>query len=515
MRSWLTTVVVLVSTVLGAAGAGAQTADAAENALAIFAPLHDGEDGVNCRYFNVGASVPWRRPGGDWIDRRGALHGGDAQARERIAAENRVRAIQVDVSDLVAKALEDPRRQLELMLREVSARSGGTLHFFSRESAPEQRPGLLIHFTDGDTARIVASADAQISCSTYRTLGTGDWLTVGPQFNTAIAFNLKEVPAKPIKRASLSLMSRDRQYGEVTLGVFELANPFRVGATRAEPAAAGLADRYPGDKGLAGDPAVMLFEDFESSDWRSRWSEAGGDIAMMSGAGFGFEPVAGQALRVRIAEGRDYGASLRFRFSDKMGREPEQAYFRYMLRFGEDWLPIPDGGKLPGFAATYGRAGWGGRQADGSNGWSARGSFNAASQPSNPLHGLTTIGFYAYHADMPTRHGEIWPWTERTPVLLANNRWYAIEQHVKLNTPGKNNGVLRAWVDGRLVFERTDLRFRDTAELRIEELWMNVYFGGTRPSSRNMHLFIDNVVVADRYIGPMAGRAVGPTATAQ
>ena len=32
---------------------------------------------------------------------------------------------------------------------------------------------------------------------------------------------------------------------------------------------------------------------------------------------------------------------------------------------------------------------------------------------------------------------------------------------------------------------------------------MNVYHGGTSPAASDMHLYIDNVVIARRYIGPM------------
>ena len=32
---------------------------------------------------------------------------------------------------------------------------------------------------------------------------------------------------------------------------------------------------------------------------------------------------------------------------------------------------------------------------------------------------------------------------------------------------------------------------------------MNVYHGGTRPSPCDRHLYIDNVVIAEKYIGPM------------
>jgi GT2 family glycosyltransferase len=405
----------------------------------------------------------------------------------------------------VLQALESSHRQLELMLREVSERKSGTIHFYSRETEPEQRPRLVVELNDGQTLRVAASADAHISCSTFRALGIADRLSVGRHFSTAIAFDLRDVPDLPIKRAALSLVSRERQQGDVLLGVFNLVNPLREGAVLGVvPTEGGVAAKYPDDVGLDRDPAVVMVANFDGSDWRRQWSVLGGDVEVTDDKGaFGFEPFAGRALKVRIEEGKRSGANLRFRFADRMGREPEEAYFRYMLRFGDDWRPDPDGGKLPGFAATYGRAGWGGRQADGANGWSARGSFNAATRPENPLHEFSTIGSYVYHADMPSHYGEGWPWTEGQPALLSNNRWYAVEQHVKLNTPGKNNGVLRAWVDGRLVFERTNLRFRDTPELRIEEVWVNVFFGGTRPSARTMHLFIDNLVIADRYIGPV------------
>ena len=55
--------------------------------------------------------------------------------------------------------------------------------------------------------------------------------------------------------------------------------------------------------------------------------------------------------------------------------------------------------------------------------------------------------------------------------------------------------------DGRLAFEKTDIRFRDVDKLKIEQIWMNVYHGGTKPSPYDQHLFIDNVVIAKKYIG--------------
>jgi hypothetical protein len=173
------------------------------------------------------------------------------------------------------------------------------------------------------------------------------------------------------------------------------------------------------------------------------------------------------------------------------------------LRLGDDWNQTVQGGKMPGISGTYGAAGWGGRKVNGKNGWSARGSFGLSIPQGNPLAGLHPIGTYCYHADMQGFYGDVWGWHNDYRGFLEKNRWYSIEQFLRLNTPGKNDGVLRAWVDGRLAFEKTDIRFRDTDKLKIEQIWMNVYHGGTVPSPYDQHLFIDNVVIANQYIGPM------------
>lgn len=48
-----------------------------------------------------------------------------------------------------------------------------------------------------------------------------------------------------------------------------------------------------------------------------------------------------------------------------------------------------------------------------------------------------------------------------------------------MNTPGKHDGILRGWVDSKLVFEKNDIRMRDINSLKIETVWIHVYYGGT------------------------------------
>ncbi|HXG11445.1 MAG TPA: hypothetical protein VNK04_16950 [Gemmataceae bacterium] len=251
---------------------------------------------------------------------------------------------------------------------------------------------------------------------------------------------------------------------------------------------------------------IVFFCDFETDDWPAHWGLKAPPATaetVSADAALKFEPLAGKALKVRIPQGQNTGLNLSFFFKKMLGEEPEEIYFRYYVRFGDDWKDMADGGKMPGFAGTYNRAGWGGRQVNGSDGWSARGSYR------RPRDGRTLLGFYCYHADMRGRYGDIWGWDREGLGQLENNRWYCVEQYIKLNTPGtnggrgKNDGILRAWIDGRPAFEKTDIRFRDVDTLKVERVWMNVYHGGTTPARSDHHLFIDNVVIARGPIGPL------------
>ena len=197
--------------------------------------------------------------------------------------------------------------------------------------------------------------------------------------------------------------------------------------------------------------------------------------------------------------------SVIYKFEDKIGEEPEEIYFRYYLRFADDWDQTVSGGKLPGISGTYGAAGWGGRKPGGTDGWSARGTYFMSISGDNPLSGTHPIGTYCYYADQPGTYGDTWAWNTEYKGFLNKNRWYCIEQYVRMNTPGVHDGVIRAWVDGRPAFEKEDIMFRTADHLKIEQIWMNVYHGGKAVSPYDQHLYVDNVVISRQYIGPLNG----------
>jgi hypothetical protein len=206
----------------------------------------------------------------------------------------------------------------------------------------------------------------------------------------------------------------------------------------------------------------------------------------------------GKALRVLVRGDGHYGTSIAYQFEKAGHEEPEELFGRYYVKFGESWNP-GRGGKLPGPSGTYGRAGWGGRPVDGTNGWSARMGFKR----SKARDGETQVTFYTYHVDMRGQYGSNFHWNIENRGSLAKGKWYCVETYVKLNTPGKNDGILRGWIDDELAMEKTDLRFRDTPDLKIEQFWFNIYYGGKWSAPADMHIDFDSVVLSNRRIGPL------------
>ncbi|MFC4451569.1 polysaccharide lyase [Halorussus aquaticus] len=216
------------------------------------------------------------------------------------------------------------------------------------------------------------------------------------------------------------------------------------------------------------------------------------------------------SLQVTFREGGHHGASLHYQFDEAGYADPEELHARYYLRFSDTFdLPRGSGGKLPGPAGTYGQAGWGGRRADGANGWSARMYFDSTDDPERPIQLLS----YVYHADMDTRYGDPFEWDESAAGRLELGKWYRIDNYVRLNTPGENDGVLRGWVNGERALDATDLRFRDVSWLRINQYWFDCYWGGSSPSPTDNRVYFDRMTLFSEHQHPneWAGTETGMT----
>jgi len=469
--------------------------------------IFDGIDGATCVYFNGGARIPWRHALGDWSDADGHAQGSKPFSTAVARAGIGKLVVGWDVTALVSGWLSGRYPNTGLLLATADVEPSGTIAFSSREAvAVPLRPRLTVHIAgEAEPRTLVPVADASLDCSTRRSLGDAQDLRVGGGVHTIMQFDLSSLEGRRISVAVLELVTAGRHSSAATIGVFRLDPP--MPSPEVDPVS-GLSRRHPGDRGIAKDPDVLMATSFESPTWRAQWSFVSPtshvDIVDRDDKR-NFQQLLGKALRVEIRKGDNYGLDMGFDFKSRLGYEPEEVYFRYYLRLGDDFVPTADGGKLPGLAGTYGQVGWGGRRADPLKGWSMRGSFSRAPTPANPFHDTITIGTYAYHADMEDKFGDEWYWTRDQRGVLERNRWYCLEQYFKVNTPGERDGVLRAWIDGAPAFEKTDIRVRDVNSLKIERVWMDVFYGGTDPAPRDMHLYIDAVVVARKPIGCIAG----------
>lgn len=460
--------------------------------------LSDGRWGMTCVNYDAASKFAWRNQGGDWRDAKDTAQGERPFDRQTISRQRAAQKVRWDVTSLARRWQAGALPAGGIFLRQLANNSRASANFFSREVDDEDvRPRLLIEWDDGKQTKLQPSADSTMTCSSLSSNGRLKKLHVGGGRATTLVFPFEPRAGADIRRAWLEMVSFKQFGASSDVGVFRLDAPF----AQSGKIEMGIAQDFAHDKDIASHPAVLFATGFESPGWLDEWSdlsESSQVRRMSSSIVSRFEPFSGSALAVTIAKGKKMGLNLRYLFKEKRGSEPEAAYFRYYLRLDRSWNPR-EGGKLPGFSGTYDRAGWGGRRSDGTNGWSARGTFML---PSGSGSHLDTLGSYVYQADSTTKYGDIWGWSLGPTGLIEKNRWYSIEQYVKLNDPDRANGVLRAWIDGVLVFERTDLRFRSISDLRIEALWMNVYHGGTMSAPQDLSLYIDNVVVATQYIGP-------------
>jgi len=120
----------------------------------------------------------------------------------------------------------------------------------------------------------------------------------------------------------------------------------------------------------------------------------------------------------------------------------------------------------------------------------------------------------------PLRGGYNGRFYDSQAVLFDDDRWHCVEAYFKLNTldlggdrPNRD-GIVRGWFDGKLVIDRTDvvLRSTDFPKMKFNQFLMAPYFGpGLLPHAQK--LWIDELAVGRRRIGPLPGKGPAPGTT--
>ena len=203
--------------------------------------------------------------------------------------------------------------------------------------------------------------------------------------------------------------------------------------------------------------------------------------------------IPGRSGRATDAEN---GASWTQNFDDVH----DEVFLRYDVKFG-DGFDFRAGGKLPGLFG--GKRNTGGHKPTGNDGFSARIVWQSGGQ-------MTT---YLYHPDQAAgKFGDHYYWTgtettvaEPHPsgqvIRFVPGRWYTIEQHLTMNTPGRRDGVLEQWVDGLLATRVTGLMLRQDNSFGIDGMYFNTFFGGQRDryrTAKDETVDFDNFMMSTR-----------------
>jgi len=267
----------------------------------------------------------------------------------------------------------------------------------------------------------------------------------------------------------------------------------------------GLADRFPGDKGIARDRRVVLAEDFEKEDFAKAWS----DVKRVKPETAEAEVHAGKrSVRMEFLAGRTTGGHL-YRMLDP---GHEKLHFRFYVKFPKDHGYVHHFVHLTGYnPPTRWPQGCAGIRPDGakrfSTGLDIFGDWGRTKPPGR-------WGFYSYWCEMKgSRDGNFWGNEpkdgKRIPV--ARGKWICAEFMVKLNEVGEADGEQAFWIDGKCAGRWGGYRWRTDEKLKINGVWLLYYVTGdaikrSRGEPKDQHVLFDDVVVATEYIGPMKKR---------
>ena len=201
----------------------------------------------------------------------------------------------------------------------------------------------------------------------------------------------------------------------------------------------------------------------------------------------------------------DYGYDWR----TPIGETLEECYLSFSIMFKPGFNAV-SGGKIPGVqGGSPPKAGERPEWEDGFGGslmWKPANIGNADNPP--------VPSFYVYHQDQELEVGDSPRWTGYT-FDVSTDIWYDITYRIVMNTAtateiggpdGERDGIMEGYVNGQLWGQITDLRLRNLADIGVDMIRIQGFFGGGDESwaaARDEWMIIDNFYVwtySDKYL---------------
>lgn len=204
-------------------------------------------------------------------------------------------------------------------------------------------------------------------------------------------------------------------------------------------------------------------------DWFSpKWVMGRNLLSVVNGK----EAYSGKSLKLRYPAGKSSCKNAKdcIQWHTDLDVKLDTLYYGFRIKFSENF-DFVWGGKLPGLAGGNGNSG--GNIPNGKDGWSVRIMWNDENQ----------LVSYVYHPDQVWKYGDtyIWDMSEQKNGEIERGKWHTIQTRLQLNTPGKKDGSIIAWLNGKRVLVKKGLRFRDINSLEIDNFHFVSFFGGNGP----------------------------------
>jgi hypothetical protein len=280
----------------------------------------------------------------------------------------------------------------------------------------------------------------------------------------------------------------------------------------------GLAAKHPGDVGIGSDPAVIFADDFESyasvQDLWGRYTNVyqQGQLAIATDPPNVYQGKQAVQMTVPTTE-----TELANALERAVSPEREILFLRYYSKF-EPPYDITGSSHNGSFISSHyfvnGQA-TPGVPADGTNKFLA-GYEDWRGDESVPSPGPLNV--YLYHPEQRSQWGDhLFPtgdvspysptpfdfgptFVKRPDVIPELGRWACYELMVKPNTPGKRDGRIAFWYEGKLAGDFPNLRLRDVPSLTIDRFGFG-FHAHANPGAPTRKWY-DAVVAATSYIGP-------------
>ena len=97
---------------------------------------------------------------------------------------------------------------------------------------------------------------------------------------------------------------------------------------------------------------------------------------------------------------------------------------------------------------------------------------------------------------------------------VPNNKWISFELHVKLNTPGKNDGLVELYIDGVLKAKKYNINIRDKYSYKINSALVGGWYSNSGKSSNQWNYrYIDDVVISTEPINNNSNTSSGSSSS--